>query len=74
MKNYLSKGNKTSSFLNVSRSDLGEGVVRISQVKKVSSLLESQKMTKCISSMTASQIRIASELKSLYTTSKSKFD
>lgn len=66
MKNYLSKGNKTSSSWNVSRSDLGEGVVRISQVKKVSSLVKSQKMTKCISSMTASQIRVANELKNFY--------
>jgi hypothetical protein len=66
MKNYLNNGKKTSSSWNQSRSDLGASVVRISQVKKVSSFVKSQKMTKFISSMTASQIKVANDLKNFY--------
>ena len=66
MKNYLNNGSKISTSWNQSRGDFGASVVRISQVKKVSSYLKSQKLTKHISSMTASQIQVANDLKNFY--------
>jgi hypothetical protein len=66
MKNYLNNGTKTSTSWNQSRDDFGASFVRISQVKKVSSYVKSQKLTKLMSSMTASQIQVANDLKNFY--------
>ena len=66
MKNYLNNGNKTSASWDQSRDDFGVSFVRISQVKKVSSYVKSQKLTKLMSSMTASQIQVSNDLKNFY--------
>lgn len=72
MKNYLSKNYQEASSWRAGAghfwsTDLLAGeIIRISQVKKVSSQEKSQKLTKRIAAMTTLQAQQASELKNFY--------